>query len=173
MTDGMAARKAVTRVTIGARPSTYARDARCVVAPLHRRQFLRGALALAGSGMLAGCGQVALSWQRSRKAPRVGILSLGTPASVAHFVEALRGGLRDLGYVEGRDIVLELRYAEDHSERYPDFVAELVQLDVAVIVANEPSAVQAVQQASADRHGRRLGDAGRAWTHRQLRAPGR
>jgi len=57
--------------------------------------------------------------------------------------------LRDLGYVDGQDIVLEPRFAEGRSERYPDLAAELVQLEVATIVANEPNAVLAAQQASA------------------------
>jgi putative ABC transport system substrate-binding protein len=112
-----------------------------------RRDFLRGSLALTGLGLLSGCGILPAPAQPMR-VPRVGILSLGTPTSMANYLEALSGGLRDLGYVTGRDIVLEPRFAEGRPERYPEFMAELHQLGVAVIVANEPNAVQVAQQAS-------------------------
>ena len=113
-----------------------------------RRRLLRRGLALAGLGLLTGCGLLALPWQQPARAPRIGVLSLGTSASTANNVEALRSGLRDLSYVEGRDFVLEPRYAEGQSERYPALMAELVQLGVAVVVANDPSAIWAAQQGS-------------------------
>jgi putative ABC transport system substrate-binding protein len=116
---------------------------------LNRRQFLQGSLGLVGLGLLAGCGQLVLPWQRAPKAPPIGILSLGTQASIAAHLETLRSGLRDLGYVEGRDFVLEPRYAEGHPERYAELAPELVQLGAAIIVANEPTAVLAAQRASA------------------------
>nr|MBA2450317.1 ABC transporter substrate-binding protein [Chloroflexota bacterium] len=85
---------------------------------------------------------------RQTRAVRVGILSLGTAASTTAQLDAFRGGLRDLGYVDGQDIVLEPRFAEGRPERYPELAAELVQLDVAAIVAGEPNAVLAAQGAS-------------------------
>ena len=112
-----------------------------------RRRFLRD-LTLAGSGLLAGCGQLALPWQQPAKVPRVGILSLGTPASGAPQLDALRGGLRDLGYVEGQTIILEPRFTEGRLERYPELAAELVELNVSIILANDPTAVRAAQRAS-------------------------
>jgi putative tryptophan/tyrosine transport system substrate-binding protein len=63
-------------------------------------------------------------------------------------LDAFRGGLLDLGYVEGRDIVLESRYAEGQAERYPELAAELVRLGVSAIVAVDPTTVRAAQQAS-------------------------
>jgi putative ABC transport system substrate-binding protein len=112
-----------------------------------RRDFLRSSLVLTGLGLLSGCGILPAPAQPA-KVPRIGILSLGTPASLARNLEALRGGLRDLGYAEGRDFALEPRPAEGRPERYPELMAELVRLGTAVIVAHEPSAVQAAQQGS-------------------------
>jgi len=112
-----------------------------------RRDFLRGSLALTGLGLLSGCGVLPAPAQPT-KVPRIGILSLGTPASLTAQLEAFRGGLRDLGYVEGRDLVLEPRFAEGRPERYAELAPELVQLGAAIIVANEPNAVLAAQQAS-------------------------
>ena len=66
--------------------------------------------------------------------PRIGIL---IPASASFFsarVEAFRQRLRELGYVEGKNIVIEYRYAEGKLERLPDLAAELVRLKVDVIV---------------------------------------
>ncbi|MGH8700266.1 MAG: ABC transporter substrate-binding protein [Burkholderiales bacterium] len=63
-------------------------------------------------------------------------------------MEALREGLRDLGYVEGKNIVIEFRWAEAKYERLPGLAAELVQLKVDVIVAANPPAIQAAQQAT-------------------------
>jgi putative ABC transport system substrate-binding protein len=114
----------------------------------HRRQFLRSGLALAGLGLaVAGCGRLPFQPQRPRPA-RVGILSSRTPADSAPTLDAFRGGLRDLGYVEGQDIVLEPRFTEGISARSPQLAAELVRLNVASIVANDPNAVLAAKQAS-------------------------
>src|SRR4029450_5095306 len=64
-------------------------------------------------------------------------------------LEAFRQGLRALGYVEGDNLVLELRYAEGQDERLPALAAELVRLPVAVIVATGAPAARAAQQATA------------------------
>jgi putative ABC transport system substrate-binding protein len=114
----------------------------------NRRQFLRSGLALAGLGLaVAGCGLPPPQVQRTRPA-RVGILSSRTPADGAPLLDAFRGGLRDLGYVEGQDIVLEPRFGEGRPERYPELAAELVQLNVSIIVAGDPNAVRAARRAS-------------------------
>ena len=78
-----------------------------------------------------GCGSLA---QQPTRIPRIGIL---IPASASFFsarVEALRQRLRELGYVEGKNIVIEYRYAEGKLERLPDLAAELVRLKVDVII---------------------------------------
>jgi putative ABC transport system substrate-binding protein len=55
-------------------------------------------------------------------------------------VAAFRQGLKETGYVEGQNVVIEFRSAEDHSERLPAIVAELIRLPVAVLVANATAA---------------------------------
>ena len=76
------------------------------------------------------------------KIPRVGLLVLGGPAPT---IDAFRRGLGELGYVEGRNIVIEPRFAEGQLDRVPDFAAELIRLDVDVIVAFGAVGVRAVQ----------------------------
>src|SRR4030095_9732174 len=81
--------------------------------------------------------------QQPRKIARIGILHPERPgdAGVDVLIEAFRRGLRQLGYVEGKDIVLEHRFAEGKLDRLPDLVAELVRLKVNVIFAiNTPAA---------------------------------
>jgi putative ABC transport system substrate-binding protein len=84
--------------------------------------------------------------QAGAKTPRIGML---TNAFDPHSgFEAFRHGLRDLGYVEGRSIALEFRYAEGQAERLPALAAELVRLKVDLIFAEGVLAVQAAQHAS-------------------------
>jgi putative tryptophan/tyrosine transport system substrate-binding protein len=78
---------------------------------------------------------LAASAQRQPKIPRVGCIFVSNPTSNKHLVEAFRQGLRELGYVEGQTIVLELRWAEGRLERIQELVAELVGLKVDVLVA--------------------------------------
>ncbi|HEY7496577.1 MAG TPA: hypothetical protein VIH59_36420, partial [Candidatus Tectomicrobia bacterium] len=66
---------------------------------------------------------------------RSGRLSPGSPLLVAHLWEAFRQGLRDLGYVEGQNLIIEARYAEGRPDRLRDLAAELVRLPVDVLVA--------------------------------------
>ena len=63
-------------------------------------------------------------------------------------MEAFRQGLRDLGYVEGQNLVIEWRWAEGRDERLPDLAAELVQLQVEVIVVGGVAAIRAAQHAT-------------------------
>jgi putative ABC transport system substrate-binding protein len=87
--------------------------------------------------------------QQPARIPRIGIL-INTPASVQSTrVEAFRRRLHELGYIEGKNIVIEYRYAEGKLERLPDLAAELVRLKVDVIVASAPRAVFAAKKASA------------------------
>jgi len=70
--------------------------------------------------------------QQVTKPPRIGYVTTGVPS----FLEGVfRQGLRDLGYIEGRNIVIEYRYADGRVERLPKLVAELVHLNVDIIVA--------------------------------------
>jgi putative tryptophan/tyrosine transport system substrate-binding protein len=79
---------------------------------------------------------------------RIGLLSPGSALAEHPFLEALRQGLRDLGYVEGQNLVIEQRYAEGGEERLPDLAADLVQRQVEVIVAGGSAAIRAAQHAT-------------------------
>ena len=68
--------------------------------------------------------------------PVVGWLCSGLPDAWAIYVAAFRQGLGDAGYVEGRNVLIEYRWAEDHYERLPILAADLVRRQVAVLAAN-------------------------------------
>jgi putative ABC transport system substrate-binding protein len=87
--------------------------------------------------------------QQPARIYRIGILIPTSASFLSARVEALRQGLRALGYVEGKNILIEDRYAEGKGERLPDLAAELVQLKVDVIVTSSPSATLAAKKASA------------------------
>jgi len=83
------------------------------------------------------------------KLPRIGVLGYGTPpGEPGRGVQRFRQGLRDLGYVEGQTIALEVRGAEDHPERYPDLAAALIRLPVDIIVAGDTAAALAAKHAT-------------------------
>jgi putative ABC transport system substrate-binding protein len=85
--------------------------------------------------------------QERSKVPRIGILTPAAGASTPLW-EAFRQGLRDLGYVEGQNIVLEYRFAAGQNERLPALAAELVQLQVDLIVTNSGAGAQAAKDAT-------------------------
>ena len=82
------------------------------------------------------------------KIPRIGLLSPFAPADAALWHEAFRQGLRDLGWVEGKNISIEYRYAEGSNERLPDLAADLVRLGVDLIVASVTPDALAAKQAT-------------------------
>ena len=84
--------------------------------------------------------------QQAPKIPKIALLAPATPAGTAHLVEAFRQGLRELGHVEGKTFVLELRYGEAKSERLPDLARELVALKADVIVTATDVAIAAVKR---------------------------
>jgi len=86
--------------------------------------------------------------QQPKKVPRIGVLWLYSPAIASPFAEAFRQGLRELGYVEGKSIVIEYRHAEGKYDRLPSLAAELVRLNVDIIVTASTQAAQAGQQAT-------------------------
>jgi putative ABC transport system substrate-binding protein len=79
---------------------------------------------------------------------RIGLLRIGTAPSEQPFVESFRQRLSDLGYVEGQNLIIEPRYAEGSDDRLRDLAADLVQLQVEVIVAGGSAAIRAAQQAT-------------------------
>jgi putative tryptophan/tyrosine transport system substrate-binding protein len=85
--------------------------------------------------------------QQPKKIPRIGVLRPGLAAAPNY--EAFRQGLREFGYVEGQNVVLEFRDVEGKAERLSDLASELVRLKVDVIVTSSTPAIQAVKQATA------------------------
>jgi putative ABC transport system substrate-binding protein len=105
---------------------------------VNRRVFL-GAVPLA---LLAT--PLAGEAQQAGKVYRIAFLGASSPALESELVAAFRKGLRDLGYIEGQNIVIEYRWAEGRYDRYPAFVAEAVGLKVEVIVTEgTPAAIAA------------------------------
>jgi len=99
--------------------------------------------------VLAGlCSPVAAEAQQAAKVARIGYLFLDRAAS-PHLYEAFRQGLRELGYVEGRDVVIEYRDAEGEINRLPALAAELAALKADVIVAGGQAHALAAKQATA------------------------
>jgi putative ABC transport system substrate-binding protein len=96
---------------------------------MRRREFITRL-----GGAAAGWPLVAHAQQISKPA-RLGYIWIGTKDSEHSTRDGLRQGLRDLGYVEGRDFVLEERYAESKPDRLPEIVAELMRLNVALFLS--------------------------------------
>jgi putative ABC transport system substrate-binding protein len=86
--------------------------------------------------------------QQSAKVPRIGFLGTASPSAASTRIEAFRQGLRDLGYVEGKNIVIEYRYAERQPDRLPALAAELVRLKVDVIVSSGSGNTRAAKEAT-------------------------
>ncbi|HEU4343790.1 MAG TPA: ABC transporter substrate-binding protein [Candidatus Binatia bacterium] len=86
--------------------------------------------------------------QQTKKVPRVGFLGNSTAALEANLIGPFREGLRDLGYVEGQNIIIEYRWAEGKYERFPNLIAELIALNVDVIVTAGTPASLAVKKAT-------------------------
>jgi putative ABC transport system substrate-binding protein len=89
--------------------------------------------------------------QQAKSVPRVGFLTpdlhpADSRAPAPRNLEAFRQGLRELGYIEGRNIIIEYRYAEGRFERLPALAEELVRLKVEIIVANNFTTVRAVRK---------------------------
>jgi putative ABC transport system substrate-binding protein len=86
--------------------------------------------------------------QQQRKIPRIGYLSPGFSSNTPHRIEAFVQGLRELGYIEGQNIIIEHRFAERKQDRYPVLAAELERLKVAVIVTHGSTGTRAVKEAT-------------------------
>ena len=87
--------------------------------------------------------------QPTGKVPRIAYLSAGSTSSQASRVEVFKQGLRELGYVEGKNIVIEQRYAEGKPDRVPALAAELVGLKLDIIVTGGPAATRSAKEATA------------------------
>jgi len=108
---------------------------------MDRRAFVTGLGTMLAAPLSVGA-------QPAGKQYRIGLLSQGSASGSPHIVEAFREQLRDLGYVEGKNIVIEYRFAEGKAERLPELAADLVQLKVDVIVASGTPAPLAAKDAT-------------------------
>jgi putative tryptophan/tyrosine transport system substrate-binding protein len=109
-----------------------------------RRQVVQG-VGLAGLGLLVGCGRWPGQTVQPAKVPRIGFLggnNRGGPT------EAFWDGLREHGYVDGQNIIVEARWSEGVDSRTPQNAAELVQLPIDVLVAGGPPQVRAARDAT-------------------------
>ena len=79
---------------------------------------------------------------------RIGILGLASAAAVAPYVNAVRAGLRDLGYIEGKNLIIEYRFGDDKYDRLPGLAAQLVHLNVDVLVTFAAPGTQAAKSAT-------------------------
>jgi putative ABC transport system substrate-binding protein len=86
--------------------------------------------------------------QQPTKVPRIGFLAASPASALSTRIEAFRQGLRELGYVEGKNIIIEWRSAEEKLDRLPALAAELVRLKVDVIVAAGPATTRAAKEAT-------------------------
>jgi putative ABC transport system substrate-binding protein len=86
--------------------------------------------------------------QQPKKVPRIGYLAAASASANPARIEAFRQGLRELGYVEGKNIVIESRYAEGKIDRLSELAAELVRLKVEVIVTGGPAPTRAAKEAT-------------------------
>jgi putative tryptophan/tyrosine transport system substrate-binding protein len=108
-----------------------------------RRRELIGVLGAAAAWPLAGHAQ------QPARIPRIGFLGNSTAALETNLVGPFREGLRSLGYIEGRNVIIEYRWAEGEYARFPALVAELIGLGVDVIVTAGTPAAFAVKKATA------------------------
>ena len=87
--------------------------------------------------------------QQASKVPRIGYLTGATPEAQSTRTDAFRQGLRDLGYMEGKNITIEWRYAEGKSDVYSTLAAELVRLKVDIIITGGTNITRAAKEATA------------------------
>ncbi len=109
---------------------------------IDRRTFL------AGTGAVLLAAPLAADAQQAGKVPRIGFLSVTSPSDRPPLLDAFRQRLRELGWVEGQNIVIDYRYAEGRVDRLPDLAAELVRLKVDLIVSGGTQGVTAAKNAT-------------------------
>ena len=110
--------------------------------------MIRGVALVAVLAVSLLAAPLAADAQQTGKVPRIGFLSLTSPSDRPSLLDAFRQGLRELGWVEGQNIVIDYRYAEGRVDRLPDLAAELVRLKVDLIVSEGTQGVTAARNAT-------------------------
>ncbi|HKO70420.1 MAG TPA: ABC transporter substrate-binding protein [Bradyrhizobium sp.] len=110
---------------------------------MKRREFMALVGAAATARPLGARAQ-----QSAGKVPRIGFLGAATAAGSANAIDALRAGLRDFGYVEGRNIVIEFRWAEERYDRLPQLVRELISAQLDLLITHGTPGTRAAKQAT-------------------------
>lgn len=118
----------------------------CVGADYARRSTRRRLLIALGAGLLSAVRGAQA--QQAHKVPQIGYVGNSTPALESALVEGFRQGLRERGYVDGRNIAIEYRWVEGKLDRVPGLAAELVRLKVDLVFAWGTPAVAAARQAT-------------------------
>jgi putative ABC transport system substrate-binding protein len=108
------------------------------------RITVKGAVLIVGILLCTICAQA----QQPAKVPRIGFLGATSPSAISARLDAFRQGLRELGYVEGKNILIEYRYAEAKLDRLPALAAELVRLKVDVMVLAGPASIRPAKEAT-------------------------
>jgi putative tryptophan/tyrosine transport system substrate-binding protein len=112
---------------------------------MNRRDTVLALLALGAAG-----GPLAAEAQQSKgKTAHIGILVGGSIAQRGHLEQALLEGLRDQGYVEGKNLIIERRYADGRNERVPEYARELAAMKLDAVVTTCTPSTRAARQASA------------------------
>jgi putative tryptophan/tyrosine transport system substrate-binding protein len=109
---------------------------------MRRREFIT----LFGSGAVAW--PLGARAQQPTKLPTIGYLGSGTPLTDSQWLAAFEQRMRELGWIDGRNVAIEVRWAEGHSERFAEIAAELVRLKVDVILTHNTPPVLAAKQAT-------------------------
>jgi ABC-type uncharacterized transport system substrate-binding protein len=91
---------------------------------------------------------IAAQAQQPERIPRIGMLINGTPASHKFMIDEFQSGLRELGYIQGKNVRVEVRYAEGKLDRLPELARELVKMNVDAVLTNATPGTLAVKQAT-------------------------
>jgi putative ABC transport system substrate-binding protein len=110
--------------------------------------MIRGVALVAVLAVSLLAAPLAADAQQAGKMPRIGFLGVTSPSDRPPLLDAFRQRLRELGWVEGQNIVIDYRYAEDRVDRLPDLAAELVRLKVDLIVSFGTQGVTAAKNAT-------------------------